>query len=73
LRKKIGWVGSFLEAQISSSMRPLDLIVSGNYASIGIFESPRDEDYDQALVLARQLQCGEILELPYGVLSQGEK
>lgn len=73
LRKKIGWVGSFLEAQIPPSMRPLDLIVSGKYASIGIFESPREEDYQQGLDLARQLKCTEVLELPYGVLSQGEK
>jgi iron complex transport system ATP-binding protein len=73
LRKRIGWVGSFLEAQIPSLMRPLDLIVSGKYASIGIFERPREEDYQQALDLARQLHCAEILESPYGVLSQGEK
>jgi iron complex transport system ATP-binding protein len=73
LRKKIGWVGSFLEAQIPPSMRPLDLIVSGKYASIGIFESPRDEDYDQALALASHMKCSDILDLPYGVLSQGEK
>lgn len=73
LRKKIGWVGSFLEARIPPSMRPLDLIVSGKYASIGIFETPRDEDYEQALTLASELKCGGILDLPYGVLSQGEK
>jgi iron complex transport system ATP-binding protein len=73
LRKHIGWVGSFLEAQIPPSIRPLDLIVSGKYASIGIFENPREEDYQQGLDLARQLKCAEILDLPYGVLSQGEK
>jgi len=73
LRKKIGWVGSFLEAQIPSSMSPLDLIVSGKYASIGIFENPKEEDYHHGLDLARQLKCSEILDLPYGVLSQGEK
>jgi iron complex transport system ATP-binding protein len=73
LRKKIGWVGSFLEAQIPPSMAPLDLIVSGKYASIGIFESPKDQDYEQALALARKMKCGDILDLPYGVLSQGEK
>jgi iron complex transport system ATP-binding protein len=73
LRKKIGWVGSFLEAQIPPSMSPLDLIVSGKFASIGIFESPKEEDYQQGLDLAHQIKCGEILSLPYGVLSQGEK
>jgi len=73
LRKKIGWVGSFLEAQIPPAMRPLDLIVSGKYASIGIFDNPKDGDYEQALALASQLKCGGILDLPYGVLSHGEK
>jgi iron complex transport system ATP-binding protein len=73
LRKRIGWVGSFLQMQIPSSQRPLDLIVSGKYASIGIFEPPRAEDYEQAAELARRLGCGEIVDSPYGVLSQGEK
>lgn len=73
LRKKIGWVGSFLQARIPPAQRPLDLIVSGKYASIGIFDTPREEDYSQALELARRLQCGGILDLPYAVLSQGEK
>lgn len=73
LRKKIGWVGSFLQEQVPSSQRPLDIIVSGKYASIGIFETPDEEDYRQARELARELKCGDILDLPYGVLSQGEK
>lgn len=73
LRKKIGWVGSFLEAQIPPSSRPVDLIVSGKYASIGIFEDPREEDFQEGMELARRLNCSNILDLPYGVLSQGEK
>jgi iron complex transport system ATP-binding protein len=73
LRKSIGWVGSFLQAQISPAQRPLDLIVSGKYASIGVFEKPTEEDYEQAHNLARRLDCLHILESPYGVLSQGEK
>ncbi len=73
LRKKIGWVGSFLEAQIPSSQKPIDLIVSGKFASIGIFEQPDEEDYRKANELAGRLKCEGILDLPYGVLSQGEK
>ena len=73
LRKKIGWVGSFLQVQIPFSQRPLDLVVSGKYASIGIFDKPQEEDYQRANALASQMGCGSILELPYGVLSQGEK
>ncbi|NLJ27135.1 MAG: ABC transporter ATP-binding protein [Deltaproteobacteria bacterium] len=73
LRKKIGWVGSFLQAQIPSSEKPLDLIVSGKYASIGIFQTPEEKDYHQARNLAERLHCQHVLDLPYGVLSQGEK
>lgn len=73
LRKKIGWVGSFLQVQVPPSQRPLDFIVSGKFASIGIFEKPEKEDYRQAHEVACQLRCEKILESPYGVLSQGEK
>jgi iron complex transport system ATP-binding protein len=66
-------VGSFLQAQIPSTQRPLDLIVSGKFASIGIYDNPGREDYEQAKELAVKLRCAKILDLPYGVLSQGEK
>jgi iron complex transport system ATP-binding protein len=73
LRKRIGWVGSFLQVQIPPGQRPLDLIVSGKSASVGLFERPLPQDYENARALAEQLQCSHILDLPYGVLSQGEK
>lgn len=73
LRMKIGWVGSFLEAQIPSGQAPLDLIVSGKFASIGIFQTPAEDDYRKARDLAKRLGCERIIDLPYGVLSQGEK
>ncbi|MCU0586646.1 MAG: ABC transporter ATP-binding protein [Syntrophobacteraceae bacterium] len=73
LRKSIGWVGSFLGAQFPPSQRPLDLIVSGRLASIGIYEPPREEDYGRARDLACRLGCEHILDSPYSVLSQGEK
>jgi iron complex transport system ATP-binding protein len=73
LRKRIGWAGSFLEAQIPPAQQPLDLIVSGKYASIGNFNPPTAQDYAQARELAARFHCTGILDLPYGVLSQGEK
>jgi iron complex transport system ATP-binding protein len=73
LRKRIGWVGSFLQSQIPSGQRPLDLIVSGKYASIGIFEKPGQSDYKKAEELAGRFGCSHLLKMPYGVLSQGEK
>lgn len=74
LRKDIGWVGSFLQAQIPSNQKPLDLIVSGRYAAVGrIFQQPTAEDRELAGNLAERLECSNILESSYGVLSQGEK
>jgi iron complex transport system ATP-binding protein len=73
LRRRIGWVGSFLQAQVPPSQKPLEFIVSGKYASIGIFEKPEPRDFEDAARLAERLDCGKILELPYAVLSHGEK
>ena len=71
--RRIGWVGSFLQAQVPPSQKPLDFIVSGKYASIGIFDKPGEEDFEEAARLAARLDCAGILDLPYAVLSQGEK
>lgn len=73
LRKRIGWVGSFLLAQIPPGQKPLDLVVSGKYASIGNFNPPTAQDYEEARELAESFHCAGILDSPYGVLSQGEK
>ncbi len=73
LRKRIGWVGSFLEAQIPPAQKPLDLIISGKTASIGVFENPTAEDHAKAERIAQRMGCEAILDSHYGVLSQGEK
>lgn len=73
LRRRIGWVGSFLQTQVPPLQKPLDFIVSGKFASLGIFEKPSPGDYEQAGQLAARLGCAHVLDRPYGVLSQGEK
>jgi len=73
LRKKIGWVASFLQTPVPFSQKPLDFVVSGKFASLGIYDSPGEEDYFRARELARRMECDDALDRPYGVLSQGEK
>lgn len=73
LRKQIGWVGSFLQAQVPPAQKPLDFIVSGKYATLGIFDKPGEDDYEEARELASRLGCTRILDSTYAVLSQGEK
>lgn len=73
LRKEIGWIGSFLQASVPPSQRSLDFIVSGKYATLGIFQKPDEGDYVQAREIAARVRCEHILDQPYAVLSQGEK
>lgn len=73
VRRRIGWVGSFLQEQVPPQQKPLDLIVGGKFASIGVFEKPSAEDYGKAEGLAHAMGCASVLTSPYGVLSQGEK
>lgn len=73
VRKKIGWVGSFLQEHVPAHQKPLDLIVGGKFASIGVYEKPSLQDTRKAEELAEILGCAAVVHNPYGVLSQGEK
>ncbi|HLR41492.1 MAG TPA: ABC transporter ATP-binding protein [Virgibacillus sp.] len=73
LRKSIGWVSSSLEARIRSMQRTQDMIVSGKYASIGLYEDPTEADYEKAVQLMEELGCIHLLDRTYETCSQGEK
>ncbi|BCU81361.1 hypothetical protein JIR001_11440 [Polycladomyces abyssicola] len=73
LRKSIGWVSSSLQEQIYGNVRAQDVVISGKYASIGLYEKPSDEDYDRAQQLMEQLGCDHLIDRSYQSCSQGEK
>lgn len=73
LRKSIGWVSSSLQARIHGSDKAQNLVVSGKYASIGLYDKPSDEDFDRALELMDQLRCGHLKDRTYQTCSQGEQ
>ena len=73
LRKRIGWVGSFLSEHMPPAQRPGEVIASGRHASIGIFDDPTPADLDRARELAAELGCEGVFDREWGVLSQGEK
>lgn len=73
LRKSIGWVSSSLEMRIRSMQRTQDVIVSGKYASIGLYEEPHLEHYEKAYRLMENLGCAHLCERTYEACSQGEK
>lgn len=73
LRKLIGWVSSSLQEKMYWDEPAENVVVSGKFASIGLFENPDKHDLEQARTLLEQLGCGSLSRRPIGTLSQGEK
>ncbi|MHC4712755.1 MAG: ABC transporter ATP-binding protein [Planctomycetota bacterium] len=73
LRRRIGWVSSALEEWIQPREKARDVVLSGLYASFGIYEEPDIGAVRRASELLEFFGCGALVERPYRVLSQGEK
>ncbi|GGB47614.1 putative ABC transporter ATP-binding protein YlmA [Lentibacillus populi] len=73
LRKSIGWVSSSLQERMKGLETVEDIIVSGKFASIGLYENPTEADVVKACKLMEQLQCSHLLGRTYQTCSQGEK
>lgn len=74
LRKSIGWVSSSLDQQIGNGTdSALEVVISGKFASIGIYEKYGQEDIEQAIELLHQLGMDHLKEQYFHHLSQGEK
>lgn len=73
LRKSIGWVSSSLQEKLHVNEKAQNLVVSGKYASIGLYEKPGEEDYDRAIMLMKQMRCGHLIDRSYVTCSQGEQ
>jgi len=50
-----------------------DVVLSGRYASLGVWEEPPESDRDRAREIIKFLDCASIADRPYGVLSFGER
>src|SRR5690625_4023021 len=73
LRKLIGWVSSSLEVRINGRQLVQDIIVSGKYASIGLYDEPAKEDFDFAYLLMEKLRIDHLFDRTYETCSNGEK
>ena len=73
LRKSIGWVSTALQERLYRSETAEDIIISGKYASIGLYEQPDQEDGEFARSLLELLNCPDLSKRTYETLSQGEK
>lgn len=73
LRKEIGWVSLDLQFQFQRAFPALDVVLSGYFASIGLFEKPPQAVINKALQLLRFLECPHIVDRPFHLLSYGEQ
>lgn len=73
LRKSIGWVSSSLQEALYASETVEEIVISGKYASIGLYQKPDNSDYMLALDLLEQFNCADLSKRMYHTLSQGEK
>jgi len=73
LRKSIGWVSSSLQEKIPKLQYAQDVVISGKYASIGLYERVDEEDITKALDLMEKLDCSKLINRHYETCSQGER
>lgn len=73
LRKSIGWVSSSLQDKLYGSDKAQHVVISGKYATIGLYEKLLEEDLDLARALMDTLGCIHLWDREYRTCSQGEK
>lgn len=73
VRKKIGLVSSSLQERLYKTDSAYEIVLSGSFASIGLYETPSEEMREKAKGLLAQLGCMEYADRDYQTLSQGER
>ncbi|OGH18492.1 MAG: hypothetical protein A3F31_02175 [Candidatus Levybacteria bacterium RIFCSPHIGHO2_12_FULL_38_12] len=73
LRKTIGWVSSDLQSRFQQNFTAKEVVLSGYYASIGLFESPKKEVVKKAIEVMDFLECGLLANCPFPLLSYGQQ
>lgn len=77
LRRSIGWVTADLGQRIPPRERAIETVVSGKFAQLGLKRigevQPTDADFAAAHELLTRMNCADLAEKPFGVLSQGER
>jgi iron complex transport system ATP-binding protein len=73
LRRKIGWASSSLQEKLYMGETAEEIVLSGRFATIGLYDKPQKKDRERARALLVFFQCGHAAKQPYWSLSQGEK
>lgn len=73
LRKRVGWVSTALQDWLHPGDRAESIVLSGKFASIGIYQAVTDDDKAEARRLLERLGGKSLIGKPYRILSQGER
>ncbi|PKL38869.1 MAG: molybdenum ABC transporter ATP-binding protein [Spirochaetae bacterium HGW-Spirochaetae-1] len=73
LRKRIGYVGTPLREKFSPHEKIIDVVLSGIFASVGLYEEAEYSDRGYARDLLGLVGMDLRVNEPFGVLSDGEK
>lgn len=73
LRRKIGLVSSAIQQKFHPGDNAFEIVLSGAFASIGLYETPTDAMREKAKNLLEELGCIQYANQNYQTLSQGEK
>lgn len=73
LRKSIGFVSSFMSERTPADLSVLEVVLSGRFASIGLYEQPTEPDVRKARALLSRVNCLPLGSKPHYTLSQGER
>jgi iron complex transport system ATP-binding protein len=72
-RKLIGMVSSALFERVPARETLTDVVLSGRFASMGIYDEISETDRERARTIIEFLDCENIAESQYGILSFGER
>ncbi|MFS0838479.1 ABC transporter ATP-binding protein [Paenibacillus sp. 1P03SA] len=73
LRQSIGWVSSSLQDKLYGTDKAQMVVISGKYATIGLYERLTDDDLNRAEALMRTMGCLHLWDREFRTCSQGEK
>ena len=73
LKQRIGVVSSYLNDRLYQSEVTENIVLSGKFASIGIYQKTTPADFEAAKALIRFLNAEHLIGKSYRTLSQGER
>jgi len=73
LRRQIGFVSATVDKMLPSYDYAENVVLSGKFASLGLYEEVEQKDIEYALSLMEKFHCQNLIHRPIETLSQGQK